>query len=494
MHAVQAGVDKANADAPSHSAILPEMVYILPRERHLVTTPKNTVIRKRCIEEFKDEIEEMYRNFIEGKGSSATDAMPVSSTQSSSMSGATATVSWEMKDIEAFLLSVSADVLRKDRSQLDTQTSLFDYGLNSLLAIQLRNRIQSTYADVPMTMVFEYPTIADLTHTLWQLHHGKVQDDSARVEAHYRETQDLKKRYLDKAAQDFAVCKRPSTSWTWMRSLLPWPCGTTSSPEDEHVILLTGATGSLGAFLLRDMLLSSRVKRVVALVRGPPEQLVQRLVDAFTRREFDTSLIKSDKLEVLPMDLSAPYLGWDAATYDRLKREVTLVQACGWLLDFHQPVAHYDKACIQGMYNLLQFAHRDVNPMYVHTISSVSCVAASGRANITESVVEDDPHVAMPLGYAQSKYIVEHLFAYLAREKNMPCIVERMGQLYGDTRHGSWNISEQYPLLIVGGGHIMHKVNTILGMFHTHCNHFHCPFLYEIQRCRISRATWTGSR
>ncbi|ORY94131.1 hypothetical protein BCR43DRAFT_477660 [Syncephalastrum racemosum] len=456
IDAVQSGVRKANADAPSHSTILPEMVYILPRDKHLVTTAKNTVIRKRCIEAFSDEIEAMYESFIQGKTSSTLVISSASTTLSSST---VASNSWNTKQIEDFLLSVSAEVLGKDQSKLDTRTSLFDYGLNSLLAIQLRNRIQSAYTDVDMNMVFEYPTIANLADALWQLHQGQAEDKTARVEARYKETQALKERYLSKAAQDFSVCKGTRTRWSWMQAVIPWLCDTTKVVEEEqHVILLTGATGSLGAFLLRDMLLSPHVKRVVALVRGKPGQLFQRLVDAFICREFDASLLKGPKLQVLPMDLGAPFLGWDAATYERLKQEVTLVQACGWLLDFHQPVSHYDKECIQGMYNLLQFAHREVNPMYVHTISSVSCVAGNGKTEIPETIVEDDPHAAMSLGYAQSKYIVEHLFAYLAREKNMPCIVERMGQVYGDTHHGIWNINEQYPLLIVGGGNIMQKM------------------------------------
>lgn len=28
----------------------------------------------------------------------------------------------------------------------------------------------------------------------------------------------------------------------------------------------------------------------------------------------------------------------------------------------------HDKECIQGLYNLLKFAHRPINPMHVHTI------------------------------------------------------------------------------------------------------------------------------
>ncbi|KAI8146612.1 hypothetical protein BJV82DRAFT_599187 [Fennellomyces sp. T-0311] len=57
----------------------------------------------------------------------------------------------------------------------------------------------------------------------------------------------------------------------------------------------------------------------------------------------------------------------------------------------------------------------------------------------------------MPMGYAQSKYIVEHIFNYLITEKDFPCFIERLGQVCGDTTRGEWNTNEHYPVTIIGG-------------------------------------------
>lgn len=140
-------------------------------------------------------------------------------------------------------------------------------------------------------------------------------------------------------------------------------------------------------------------------------------------------------MEALSIKLNEDYLGWPKDTYDRLKQQVTIDQACAWQLDFNQPIAHFDKECIQGLYNLIKFAHRPINPMHVHTISSVSATAAM-KSPIPETVAPKDPHVAIPMGYAQSKYIVEHLFYSLSKEKQFPCIIERLGQVCGDTQRG----------------------------------------------------------
>lgn len=362
---------------------MPQMVYILPLNKHLPITDKGSVKRKQAIRENQEAVDKMYRDFLEGPASSSTTATSFESTE----------------DAEKFLLQAAADVLQKDVSTLKASESLFDYGLNSLLAIQLRNRIAARFGEVSNNFIFENPSASSMAQALM----GDKSANSNTVEKRYEQTQEILREYLARAAQDFGVAT------------------TTDIPEDrQEVVLLTGATGSLGSFMLRDLLQSDKVKKVYAMVRGSsPDHLMGRLRKTFEERRLDAALLDlPGKLEVLPMNgWHKPNLGLEQAVYDRLKQEVTIVQACAWLLDFNQPVTHFEKECIRGLYQLLKFAYRETNPMHVHHISSVSATAAMG-AKIPETIPPQDPHVAMPMGYAQSKYIVEQLFDYLTREKS----------------------------------------------------------------------------
>jgi thioester reductase-like protein len=121
------------------------------------------------------------------------------------------------------------------------------------------------------------------------------------------------------------------------------------------------------------------------------------------------------------------------------------------------PIDYFDRECISPLYNILQFAYKDVNPMHVYFVSSISASAAAGD-EIEETPLPFDSHVAIPMGYAQSKFVVEMLFNYLAAEKQFPCYIQRLGLVCGDSVNGVWSISEQYPLMFVGGGSIMHKM------------------------------------
>ncbi|KAI9248506.1 hypothetical protein BDA99DRAFT_228383 [Phascolomyces articulosus] len=430
-------VEQANTHAPRHSTIMvPQMVYILPLNQQLPITPKGTVRRNLALVQFKDEIQQLYDAFLHN----TTKELAVTDTPSDSDSLASL-------DDSAFLIHITAQVLQRPQADIDVNVSLFDYGLDSLRAIQLRNRIATRFQSISSNFLFENPTLHSMKIALFltsvnvDSHHVEVNTQQQQQEKRYSQTQSILQEYLKRAASDFPKIMDQNLS------------------TKEITILLTGSTGALGAFLLRDMIESSKVKKIYCIVRGEQDILMKRIQASFEERGIDTSLLSKDKVEAIPMNLNDPKLGLGAEMYNKLKEEVTMIQCCGWLLDFHQPVDHFERECIRGLYNLLQFSYRETNPMCVHVVSSVSTMAnyydMTGADPSAEKIPEcyppENPRVALPMGYAQSKYIVEHIFAYLAKEKNLPYYIERLGQVCGDSQHGRWNTSEQYPLLFAGG-------------------------------------------
>ncbi|KAI8091211.1 uncharacterized protein B0P05DRAFT_484698 [Gilbertella persicaria] len=417
-------VKQANVECPSHSKVLPQMIKILPFNKSLPSTDKGTVKRKLAEQIYKDEVEKLYKDFLEG---------PSPNTDKSNVDTST----WTPEQTEDFLITSAAKVLGMEKTQFSDPTqSLFDLGLNSLTSIQLRNEIAQYFENVPQNFLFQHPSVISMREALLG---DETEDISEQSERRYQQTQDLAMAYTKKAKHDFPIARNEYDE------------------KKEKVVLLTGVTGSLGAFMLHDLLKDSSVKKVYCCVRGKQEQLEQRLLDAFRSRLLDTSLLNTDRVEVLPMKFNEPFLGFGQELYNQLRNEVTIVQHCAWLLDFNMPVDHYDKECIAPFYNLLKFAYHEINPMHVHFISSVSASAAVGD-QVNEEPLPLDAHVCMPMGYAHSKFVVEKLFDYLTTEKNFPCYVERLGQVCGDSKHGVWNTSEQYPLMFIGGGAMMKKM------------------------------------
>ncbi|GAA5795101.1 hypothetical protein HPULCUR_000453 [Helicostylum pulchrum] len=421
-------VRKANEISPRHSVILPEMIMVIPHSKHLIATDKGSISRKRSIAYFQTEVDAMYAKFFTENSSKRKNH--------------------QVRDhstIETIVVDALTRVLNPV-NPLQKDVSLFKQGLNSLFSIQLQNYLSADIASVPQDFTYEHSTIVSMVDYFTQaISSTETNDTSVTKTFNYQDTTDILDKYLQSASKD----------------LIPAVVTDYSDPNDdrEHVVMLTGATGSLGSAILLKLLRNPKVKTVYALVRGNEStDLMGRIADSFKKRGYpESELHEAGRVQALPMNVEEEYLGLSIDIYNKLRSETTMILACAWLLDFNQTVAHYDSECIKGLYNMVKFANKEINPIHFHFISSVSATGAYG-IYVPETAMPNNPQVALPMGYGQSKFIVEQLFQYLVEKKNMPCYVHRVGQLCGDSNTGAWNTTEMYPLTLVGGGSYMKKM------------------------------------
>ncbi|KAL3470319.1 male sterility protein-domain-containing protein [Aspergillus californicus] len=91
--------------------------------------------------------------------------------------------------------------------------------------------------------------------------------------------------------------------------------------EDE-VILLTGATGAIGACLLFKLAVRLPTKKVYALCRGSIGDAIRKLESVMPQIE---DILDSGKVEFVTGDLTRPGLGSDSAVRERMRDQVTTV-------------------------------------------------------------------------------------------------------------------------------------------------------------------------
>jgi glyine---[glycyl-carrier protein] ligase len=284
----------------------------------------------------------------------------------------------------------------------------FDLGGHSLLAVRLIGAVNRRLGTrLPLAAVFEHQTAAELA----------ALPDDGQGDGYAPAGTDLR----GEVRLDPEV--RPADT-----------CVTGTVPAPGHV-LLTGATGFLGAFLLRETL--ERTSATVhCLVRAADDAAAMgRLEAALSRHGLWEERLRA-RITPVAGDLARPLLGLSAERFDTLARTVDVVFHNGARVHLMESYETLRPANVDGVREILKLAarYRTVPVHYVSTISTV--VAGPDDPEVLPEDWVSDPGLVDPYGYVRTKWVAEGVLR-LAQERGMPTAVYRPSRIGSHSRTGA---------------------------------------------------------
>ncbi|MFP4575688.1 MAG: amino acid adenylation domain-containing protein, partial [Coleofasciculus sp.] len=216
--------------------------------------------------------------------------------------------------VERELAQIWATVL--DVERVGVYDNFFELGGHSLLTAQLLSQVRETFQlELPLFALFEAPTVAELAQTITAKTDADP-SDATKVTGTIAVTNLVNDAVLDGTIYPEKPYRQPDTA-----------------PEK---ILITGASGFLGAFLLRELLQHTNAT-VYCLVRAKTLEAGQQKIAA----SFNRYLLSSDKLEsrVVPVlgDLAQPRLGLSESQYEALTSEIDCIYHNGAFVNLIYP-------------------------------------------------------------------------------------------------------------------------------------------------------------
>ncbi|MCZ7458832.1 type I polyketide synthase [Streptomyces sp. WMMC940] len=302
----------------------------------------------------------------------------------------------------------------RDAAAVGADRLFTELGFDSLMSVELCNRLSAaTGVRLPASVVYEHPTPAALTKHLCAALLRTAPDTAPAP-----------------TSVDFAAEVRLDDDVR--------PASDISRVAvDPREILLTGATGFLGAFLLRDLMRSTRA-RVHCLVRGADRADAERRLRANLDWYELLDEIDPDRVSVVVGDLAEPRLGLTEDEFDDLARFVDVVYHAGATVSWLRPYTELRRPNVDGTREVLRLAarHRTVPVHHVST-SGVFPPPAPGAEGVPAKVTDPTgPAEALWNGYLQSKWVAEQVIG-IARERGLPVSVYRVDVVCGDQRAGA---------------------------------------------------------
>lgn len=275
-------ITSANAQAPAHAQVHEDHIIFSKPEKPFVLAGKETVLRAMTVKLYETEINSFYTDFETQRDSDATP--------------------FDMSSLASTVLGVHSLICKTlGINQLGYNVDFFAAGLDSLSVLKVLAGIRATLRNVfnnhlepTVSMVYSNPTIERLSVVIFE---------------------NPEMNFMDEIQQMQTLSTKYSSS-------VP-PRSSPSPPQNLQAgisVLLTGSTGSLGSYLLEDLLSREQITRIVCLNRSLDAETKQR-------KSNQTRGLCTDwdpqRVEFLHSNLSEPDLGLENHIYKRLLTETT---------------------------------------------------------------------------------------------------------------------------------------------------------------------------
>ncbi|KAJ4344604.1 uncharacterized protein N0V89_012348 [Didymosphaeria variabile] len=422
LSAIWPQIDKLNKESQDHARIPRHMLIpVEHQDKPLEKSSKGTIIRKAAEARFSRLIEGAYETKDDQEFQDVDD-----------------------KDLPQYLSQLVQSMIQSSVLP-EEDTDLFSYGVDSIACMRLRSKLHQLTPnynqELPLSVVEDCSTIRNLSNYIIRKRHGEA---DANTEDEEQMMLDLVERYGDFSSYKPASQEPKS--------------GEQRKLDSGEVIVLTGATGALGAHIL-DLLRSSRtVSAIYCLVRGADESAAkERVSKALSQRgltDLSSASKSNEKVKIVQAALGEPRLGLPDDVYNDLAAEATSILHIAWTVNFRLKLRSFAKDNLAGVRHLLDLAlaaGRADPPRFAYCSSTASIInSAPDAEGCLPEHLSDDPAAASPLGYSRSKWVAEHicLAAHRGTSLNGRISVIRVGQLSGDSRTGIWNTKEAWPMML----------------------------------------------
>ncbi|BBU23381.1 thioester reductase domain-containing protein [Mycobacterium xenopi] len=300
----------------------------------------------------------------------------------------------------------------------DEDCSFADLGIDSLALAELRSDLQALLdehgagqlAEEVNTRLLQRLTVAEFFRLMCEFGDGSGQPLNALQQA------------LDQISVEY---EEYETARMRADARLPLPALPPAREGAPRDVLLTGATGFLGPFLLSSLLARTSYT-IHALVRATDAAHgLDRIVASLRRAQLWSAAVEAEiraRVRVVCGDLAEPFLGVGEAAFRQLAESVDAIVHNGALVNYVRTYDALRPTNVGGTWELLRLAMTGHRKAF-HLVSSTFIYGWSTLPVVGEDYANEEMS-GLDFGYSQTKWVAEQL-AFAAQRQGLDVRIYR---------------------------------------------------------------------
>lgn len=320
--------------------------------------------------------------------------------------------------VEEMLTQIWAEVLKIEK--VGIHDNFFELGGHSLLTTQLLAKVKNFFnLDISLRSLLEKPTVAGLAENIDRVFQTEVDYPLLDLKA--------------EAVLDPRI--HPQNNIKFI--------------VEPSAILLTGATGFLGVFLLAELLQKTKAD-IYCLVRSENLEHSHKKLENTLKSYRIWNELWSSRIILIAGDLSKPLLGLKTEKFQQLASTIDVIYHNGAWVHHIYPYSILKSTNVLGTQEILRLASQ-MKTKPVHFISSSGVVSPKVESEV-KLVREQDSlneNEFPSNGYCQTKWVAEKLVK-TAAERGIPISIYRPSRISGHSQTGVFNSNDFLYKLIIG--------------------------------------------
>ena len=324
--------------------------------------------------------------------------------------------------------------------------NLFDLGATSISVAKLSIKISKLFCvNISSQIIYQYPTINQICNYINSL--SKYNISSNIVYENNVVGKNFNKK-LQNDIDNYSFDKDPILQCDELKifknDILPF--------EKQDNVLITGATGFLGAYLVNDLLKNK--EKIYCLVRCKHEEIglkrIRENMEKYKLWKFDYQ----DRLIIVPGDLQLEFFGLSIENYNILCKTIDVIYHNAAMVNYITNYNSHRLTNVIGTFNIIKLAI-SIKLKKINFVSTIAVFGPyfyfTGSDLINEHTCLDTSITALKydMGYSQSKWVAEKLLLSFS-SLGLPLSIFRPGFIMGDSITGSSNTDDFMHSLIKG--------------------------------------------